>query len=740
MPTQSPRRNEKPLNSSPTPSYRSLPSTPPTNFLGISDSSLRSSNRSSWGPDDVPVILSSMSRRSAPQPTLSISATASRESSRDRHSSRSPQSPSSLFKFRFSSEQREAHSRTESKVKLAQEVLSEVARTGVKVLGEVGEIVPVPGLAAAAKLLDNIWDAVEQVDSNRLACLRLTERCAEILLAVHAELQEAGAHVASELSRPMLQLEDALLRFSEFLDSQKDMPLWRRLVKREDILRDIQSCDEALGDALFVFNSSILVRILKSLLALPQNSSIDGMARETSMLFSMDGDGQSTSHEESQDPELDEMLPLISLPADDTATEETDHLRDHLRLLQEHQNELDQARDLADIRSLLIKALNASTDSAMIRILQLGKHDMPAAVRSLLRALESQHADCTHHRTPLIPERDLKRIRGLTWPLDGTQKDMLDGEYWHTEQFDYDKLARGVKLDLPCLTIDKSELSRQELVGTGFFSNVYKGTWRNRTVAIKILDRSTSQEDFIAEAELWRSLNHLNVLRLYGTSSLEARDGSSFFVSPYMRYNSLSRYLKHLEWELEAPNGNTGFSTDPEVRRRDLHSELLEYMVDIAKGMEYLHAHHIFHGDLKGANVLVDNNFRCVLADFGHSKFDHQVTYDSPRHNHGFRWQSPELMRGRSLLTKENDVYAYAITLVEILLMGSLPWPNMPDDLVKVEVLGKSYLVEYSNKWLTNSRQRSQASLSRAPRSIARNYFAAWKMLARFSISKAYLP
>ena len=38
------------------------------------------------------------------------------------------------------------------------------------------------------------------------------------------------------------------------------MPLWRRLVKREDILRDIQSCDEALGDALFVFNVGAMSR------------------------------------------------------------------------------------------------------------------------------------------------------------------------------------------------------------------------------------------------------------------------------------------------------------------------------------------------------------------------------------------------------------------------------------------------------------------------------------------------
>lgn len=54
----------------------------------------------------------------------------------------------------------------------------------------------------------------------------------------------------------------------------------------------------------------------------------------------------------------------------------------------------------------------------------------------------------------------------------------------------------------------------------------------------------------------------------------------------------------------------------------------------------------------------------------------------------GLRWQSPELMAERSLISKENDVYAFAITCVEIVTMGSLPWPMIADDVVKKRVLG----------------------------------------------------
>jgi len=41
---------------------------------------------------------------------------------------------------------------------------------------------------------------------NRLACLRLTERCADILISIREEIQEAGSDVVAELQRPIMKL------------------------------------------------------------------------------------------------------------------------------------------------------------------------------------------------------------------------------------------------------------------------------------------------------------------------------------------------------------------------------------------------------------------------------------------------------------------------------------------------------------------------------------------------------
>ncbi|KAH7868923.1 uncharacterized protein C8R40DRAFT_1060595, partial [Lentinula edodes] len=48
--------------------------------------------------------------------------------------------------------------------------------------------------------------------------------------------------------------------------------------------------------------------------------------------------------------------------------------------------------------------------------------------------------------------------------------------------------------------------------------------------------------------------------------------------------------------------------------------DLLRFMHEISKGMEYLHGQGVLHGDLKASNVLVDVKIHCVISDFGQSE------------------------------------------------------------------------------------------------------------------------
>src|ERR1700749_1925362 len=77
----------------------------------------------------------------------------------------------------------------------------------------------------------------------------------------------------------------------------------------------------------------------------------------------------------------------------------------------------------------------------------------------------------------------------------------------------------------------------------GSFSSVYRGTWKNRTIAVKLLSPTTPRELFLHEIQIWSRLNHPNVLKIYGASSATS-EPPWFFVSPYMKNGTLVSYLK----------------------------------------------------------------------------------------------------------------------------------------------------------------------------------------------------
>jgi len=90
----------------------------------------------------------------------------------------------------------------------------------------------------------------------RLACLRLTERCADILLSIRHEVQEAGNVVDEELTGPIDKLEKSYLSVHRFMLRQIQRPWLKRYLKRGETLTEIAECDNLLRDALSLFGVS----------------------------------------------------------------------------------------------------------------------------------------------------------------------------------------------------------------------------------------------------------------------------------------------------------------------------------------------------------------------------------------------------------------------------------------------------------------------------------------------------
>jgi len=89
---------------------------------------------------------------------------------------------------------------------------------------------------------------------------------------------------------------------------------------------------------------------------------------------------------------------------------------------------------------------------------------------------------------------------------------------------------------------------------------------------------------------------------------------------------------------------------------------LLPILRDIAQGVRFLHSAvpQVIHGDLKSANILIDNKFRAKVADFGLSSKKNKGGTGTPF------WMAPELLRNESGNTAATDVYSFGIILFEV--------------------------------------------------------------------------
>ncbi|KAJ7202553.1 hypothetical protein GGX14DRAFT_370302, partial [Mycena pura] len=122
------------------------------------------------------------------------------------------------------------------------------------IVAEVSEFVSVPGLKVAASLLLNIWDNVQGVDIDVLACLRLAERCAGLLNFIVQEVHAMGNDVEEEMKEPLHKLIETFTQVRDLLVKQARRPFLKRYLKREENLREIAGCDTAITDALSQFS------------------------------------------------------------------------------------------------------------------------------------------------------------------------------------------------------------------------------------------------------------------------------------------------------------------------------------------------------------------------------------------------------------------------------------------------------------------------------------------------------
>lgn len=230
---------------------------------------------------------------------------------------------------------------------------------------------------------------------------------------------------------------------------------------------------------------------------------------------------------------------------------------------------------------------------------------------------------------------------------------------------------------LPRWFIAESDIEILGKIDEGGFGLIHHGKWFGADVIIKIAklddidkDKEAALAAFCREADVWFSLSHENVIRLFGAHHLGSRP---FFVCEAAR-QSLSKAV----YGPAVPN-------DDELKQR------WNYLWDAGQGLQYLHQQDIVHGDLKANNILIGASGKAQLADFGLSAV---VSRGSDSADGGlaasgamgaYRWKAPEHIAGAPV-SISSDLFSFGMTILEV-VSGNYPWSNLkPEDAVKHNV------------------------------------------------------
>ncbi|XP_071726318.1 cysteine-rich receptor-like protein kinase 2 [Rutidosis leptorrhynchoides] len=217
------------------------------------------------------------------------------------------------------------------------------------------------------------------------------------------------------------------------------------------------------------------------------------------------------------------------------------------------------------------------------------------------------------------------------------------------EQGDMNGLVNYSSKDLLLAT---SNFSQENILGKGGFGMVFKAILDDkRVVAVKKLEvrHARAKEEFENEIKLMSLINHRNLLRLLGWSS-ESDD--LLLVMEYMANGSLDRFL----W------GDKRGTLDWNQR--------YEIIYGTARGLAYLHNEFhikIVHRDIKSSNILLTDDFKPKIADFGLARSQSESqTHVITNFAGTLGYTAPEYALG-GLLSDKVDTYSFGVVILEII-------------------------------------------------------------------------
>ncbi|TKY67021.1 Receptor kinase TMK3 [Spatholobus suberectus] len=274
-------------------------------------------------------------------------------------------------------------------------------------------------------------------------------------------------------------------------------------------------------------------------------------------------------------------------------------------------------------------------------------------------SLDAPSTVVVHTKDPSYPEKMIKfagsdsTTGSLSTKTGISSRTNISGETERSHLIE----AGNIAISIQVLRKVTHDFASENELGRGGFGTVYKGELEGGTkIAVKRMEcgalSSRALEEFQAEIAVLSKVRHRHLVSLLGYS---IEKNERLLVYEYMPLGALSRHLFH--WK--------SLKLEPLSL-----SQRLTVALDVARAMEYLHSlarHTFIHRDLKSSNILLGDDFRAKVSDFGLVKLAPDGEKSVATKLAGtFGYLAPEYAVMGKITTKV-DVFSYGVVLMELL-------------------------------------------------------------------------
>lgn len=208
--------------------------------------------------------------------------------------------------------------------------------------------------------------------------------------------------------------------------------------------------------------------------------------------------------------------------------------------------------------------------------------------------------------------------------------------------------------------IDKSRLGPfvlEQRLGQQKTGSVYHAVHlqRRRAMAVRLMSQhlghsGVSLQEFAREVEFLKSLEHPNVVRVFGGGVF---DDEAYIAMDLVKGESLD--------EVISAGGGLPWQT------------VVDYATQACEGLEYAHQRGTIHQNLSTAKLLLTPEGRIKITDFRGNRLNQYDRWEFQPHLAAVAYLAPEQLRGDKNISPKADIYALGCVIFE-LLTGRLPF------------------------------------------------------------------